>query len=254
MLEVATLNYHDIGWDSGFQRSGALPYKHSMPAFTGHLDAIASSGRMPRLVSEIDFERVGRYLMITFDDGGSSALDVIEQLNRRGWKAHFFIITSRIGTSRFLDAAAIRQIRTCGHLIGSHSHTHPDIFRAQKVNAMMEEWFTSCNRLSDLLGEKCDVASVPGGDISAEVLQSADAGGIRYLFTSEPWLKPRKIGNCWILGRVCPRAGTPAEQIRRLAQFQGWREELLLRRTKVFAKAALGPLYRRYVQRTTSEQ
>src|SRR5439155_26665222 len=33
------------------------------------------------------------------------------------------------------------------------------------------EWRTSCDRLADLLGEPCTVASVPGGDISPVVLQ-----------------------------------------------------------------------------------
>lgn len=252
--EIATFLYHEVTdhpASSGFQRPGALAYRHSVDGFKEHLDQIAASGRSSRSVHEVDFDQAGRFLMITFDDGGRSALAVSELLNARNWKAHFFVITSLVGDNLFLDKESIRYIRSCGHVIGSHSHTHPDIFRSQPVDKMIEEWRTSCSRLSDLLGESCDVASVPGGDISPRVLESAEASGIRYLFTSEPWLRPRRVGNCRVLGRVCPKAGTPSSQIARLARFQGWNEQLLSRRAKNLFRLALHPLYTYYVRRST---
>ncbi len=254
-LEIATFLYHDVSdnpSDSGFQRYAALPYKHSIPAFKAQLDCIASSDMVPKLVSEIAFDKSGRHLMLTFDDGGKSAVRIAEILATRGWKCHFFVTTSLIGTPTFLDASEIKSIRQCGHIIGSHSHSHPDIFKAQPFEKMVQEWRISCDRISDLLSEPCYVASVPGGDSSQRVIESATNAGIRYLFTSEPVLTPRTFGDCHVIGRMCSKASTPPKQVGRLARFEGWGRELAVRRLKLVARTVGFPLYKLYVQRTTS--
>src|SRR5213079_2121029 len=95
--------------------------------------------------------------------------------------------------------------------------------------------------------------AVPGGDISPQVLESAAAAGLRALFTSEPWVVPRRVHGCWILGRYIVKASTPSARIAALAAFRAWRGALLVRRVKVAARAALPSLYRAYVARTTRE-
>ena len=102
--------------------------------------------------------------------------------------------------------------------------------------------------LAQLLGAPCTAAAVPGGDISREVLESAAEAGLAYLFTSEPWLRPRCVGGCWVLGRYCPKAGTPPERLAELARFRGWRRILLVRRLKGLARTGLPLLYREYVR------
>jgi len=250
----ATFAYHEVTDDprsTGFQRPGAVPYRLSRAAFVQHLAALASSGLRPELVTGIDATQPVKRLLLTFDDGGKSARDVGELLTERGWRGHFFIITNLLGTRTFLDAPAVRELHDMGHLIGSHSHTHPSIFREQSFDQMLEEWRVSCDRIAQVLGEPCTVASVPGGDISTTVLRSADAAGVAYLFTSEPWLRPRRVGNCWVLGRFMAKATTPVEQIEALARFERWKRALLVRRLKVLARYAMAPLYRRLVARRT---
>src|SRR5881396_4326242 len=169
VAEVASFAYHEVTDDpgsSGFQRSGALPYKLSCRMFARQLAEIAAGPCPPELIEGVDLALPRRHVVLTFDDGGTSALHAGEELARRGWRGHFFIITSRIGQRAFLDAAGIRSLRRSGHIIGSHSRTHPHIFREQTLDQMVGEWRTSCDRLADLLGEPCTVASVPGGDIS----------------------------------------------------------------------------------------
>jgi peptidoglycan/xylan/chitin deacetylase (PgdA/CDA1 family) len=253
---TASFGYHDVTDDptqSGFQRDGARPYKLGGRLFRDHLDCIGQAQRQPALITEIDLTKPGRHVLLTFDDGGKSALGAAAELSRRGWKGHFFITTSLIGRRTFLDAAEIRQLRAEGHLVGSHSHTHPDIYRELDREQMLVEWRQSADILAQILGEPCLAAAVPGGEISGAVLRSAGSAGLRYLFTSEPWLAPRVVGGCWILGRYCPKVTTTAEEIGALARFEGWTNKLLVRRLKGLASRSLPSLYRLYVRRSSRE-
>src|SRR5438093_3356867 len=117
LAELASFTHHDITddpCDSGFQRPAAAPYKLSPAAFARHLDAIAAA-RAPSLVGELDLTLPGRYLLLTFDDGGTSAITAADALTRRGWRGHFFIITRLIGSRHFLAVQDLRYLQSCGH-------------------------------------------------------------------------------------------------------------------------------------------
>ena len=256
-FQVAALGYHEVvdrPTESGFQRRGALAYKLSSRDFGAHLDRIAAGPVAPELVTELDPTRPGRHVLLTFDDGGKSALHAGDELCRRGWRGHFFIVTGFIGGRTFLDAGEVRHLHRCGHAIGTHSHTHPDIFRELTVDRMRNEWRTSRQVLEDLLGEPCVSGSVPGGDISPNVLRLAAESGLRQLFTSEPWLRPRMVDDCWIFGRFVTKAGTSAREIADLVAFRGWGRALLQRRLKELVRRALPGPYRAYVESQTRSE
>ncbi|UCC52820.1 MAG: polysaccharide deacetylase family protein [Anaerolineaceae bacterium] len=255
-VKTAVFLYHDViatPNDSGFNRRAALPYKHSPEAFSKNLDQIAFSSVMPSLVKDIDFAGTGRYLLLTFDDGGKSSISISEELANRGWKGHFFIITSRIGDKSFLNREEIREIHKMGHVIGSHSHSHPDIFCRQPLDEMLDEWKMSKDILSEILGEPCTIASVPGGDVSKKVYDSANQAGIKFLFTSDPLLRPRTFENCWVLGRIGIKVSTPLATVKNLARFHGWEVENLKWQSKKSIKRIFPPFYDWYVKRTTYE-
>lgn len=253
--DLASFGYHDVTDDprtSGFQRPAAMRYKLASKAFARQLDAIGATGT-PQLVADLDLTAPGQHRLLTFDDGGKSAVTVADELARRGWRGHFFVVTSLIGSPHFVTGGDLRYLQSCGHVLGSHSHTHPDIFRDLSPAVMDEEWRVSGDILTQLLAERCVTASVPGGDISRPVLESAARVGFRYLFTSEPWTRPRNTDGCWVLGRYSPTTATGAEHVAALAQFRGWSSELLLRRLKDVARRGLPTLYRQYVRVTTRE-
>ncbi|HWC75401.1 MAG TPA: polysaccharide deacetylase family protein [Gemmatimonadales bacterium] len=259
-MEIAGLMYHEVTDDprtSGFQRRGALPYTFTRSAFSAHLEAIATAPVKPELVTDLGLDQgknSGRHLLLTFDDGGASARYTAEELEKRGWRGHFFIVTARIGERTFLKRADIRALRSAGHIIGSHSHTHPDIFRNLSREMMVTEWRVSCAILESLLGESCIAASVPGGDISRTVLESVDEAKVRYLFTSEPYLKPEQVGDTWVMGRVILKSGVSAATVRDLVAFRGWQRAQLVRRLTGWARSLSPTLYRQYVRLRTRER
>ena len=257
LSELACLMYHEVTEQpttSGFQRRGARAYTFTPGMFDRHLDAIAGGPLVPGLIGEVDLGRPGRHLLLTFDDGGKSARYAADQLAQRGWRGHFFIVTARIGERTFLSTADIRELRAGGHMIGSHSHTHPDIFRGLSRERMLCEWRTSCDTLSQLLGERCEIASVPGGDVSRGVFASAGEAGLKHLFTSEPRRFPERFGDTWILGRICLKGDMTSAAIAELVAFRGWHRVQLVRGIGRLARAICPPLYARYVRARTREE
>ena len=64
--------------------------------------------------------------LITVDDGGVSYYTVVaDRLERLGWRGHCFVTTDMIGQRGFLTRRQIRELDGRGHIIGSHSASHP---------------------------------------------------------------------------------------------------------------------------------
>lgn len=252
---VAALMYHDVTDEpttSGFQRPGAWAYKLSRQRFDEHLTQLAAAAPAPSLVTDVALAGAGDHLLLTFDDGALGARHAADMVARRGWRAHFFVVTGLLGTPGFLAPADVRALRAAGHLVGSHSHTHPDIFRDLPPARMALEWRTSRAVLEDLLGEPCALASVPGGDSSADVFRSAADAGYRFLFTSEPWLYPRRVAGCVVLGRFSVKAQTPPGRVVALAACRGWGRALAWRRFTTLLRRTAPWAYRAYVRHRTA--
>ena len=251
MARIAALGYHDVTddpRDSGLQRPRALLYKHTRAAFREHLAAIHATGRAPALVTAIDLVASGDHLLLTFDDGGRSALDIGDELARYGWRGHFFVTTSLIGRPGFLEAADVRALHAAGHVVGSHAHRHRDVFSAQSLESMVDEWRTSCQRLADLTGDACVAASVPGGQISDAVTASARKVDLRYLFTSEPALAPIEADGCHVIGRVCIKSYTTTSRVRALARQRSWGRARVEHGLVAAARHLLPAVYRTCLQ------
>ena len=208
-MKSHAIMYHDVipfGRPdvSGFQSPDADIYKLDKEHFQDHLSAIKASGRSQYVTSIDRFLKWGEVnpVFLTFDDGGVSFFDTIaEMLEENGWHGHFFITTGRIGTPGFLSAYQIAELRRRGHVIGTHSVTHPHRMSALSRTDLMHEWGYSRNTLEDIIGESVRVASVPGGMYSRAVGEAAAESGILFLFNSEPTTAVDEIAGCRVLGR-----------------------------------------------------
>lgn len=209
------LEYHDVvagdEFDSsGFPGAAAASYKLSAGAFAAHLDAIAAIGApVMRADRSSDIDVHAPPVFLTFDDGGAGALlQTAPLLGTRGWLGHFFVVSGRVGTAGFLDADGIRALHRDGHLVGSHSCTHPLRFSGLSMREMVHEWKESRELLEDILHAPVIAASVPGGYYRTPAAQAAAEAGYRILFTSEPVTRVRHVGSIAVLGRYSIRRGT----------------------------------------------
>src|SRR5215472_4611251 len=217
-MRALSIMYHDVVENgdfasSGFPGEGADVYKLRREDFERHLDAIGLSIRdTSRAVGTIAEIGSRPSVLLTFDDGGASFhRPIADLLEARGWRGHFFITTGRIGTPGFLTETELLDLKRRGHVIGSHSVSHPTRMSALSRAELDREWSMSIARLSDLLGERVTVASVPGGYYSREVGRSAAAAGITRLFTSEPTAATSVLDGCVVFGRyVVQRDMAPA--------------------------------------------
>jgi peptidoglycan/xylan/chitin deacetylase (PgdA/CDA1 family) len=200
-------------WESsGFTGPGTAKYKLSRTEFDSHLSAIAAT-RKDRAITAHELTGASSEtfpFLLTFDDGGVSATRIAGLLEKHGWCGHFFVTAGKIGESGFVTPEQIRGLRANGHVIGSHSFSHPVRMSHCSAEILLEEWTRSSRILSDILGEPIDTASVPGGYYSKRVAETAAASGIRILFNSEPTIRVHSVEGCLVVGRYNIFRGTPA--------------------------------------------
>jgi peptidoglycan/xylan/chitin deacetylase (PgdA/CDA1 family) len=202
--------YHDVvepGVEdaSGFPGRDANSYKITVDGFRVHLDTIlerCSPSALP---------------VITFDDGGASARVAADLLERTGLRGRFFVTANYIGTRGFVDAAAIRDLDRRGHVVGSHSCSHPLRIGHCPPGQLRDEWMRSHDILSGILGRGIVQASVPGGDFRPAVAEAAAKAGFSDLFTSEPTTASRAAFGLTLHGRFIIRSWTSARTAAALA-------------------------------------
>jgi peptidoglycan/xylan/chitin deacetylase (PgdA/CDA1 family) len=258
-VRLVTLEYHDlIVGDapdaSGFPGASAASYKLGEKDFVDHVQALAVRGGVGADVRDVLKARTTGDrppVILTFDDGGVSALRIAEHLEQHGWRGHFFIATDCLGRREFVSEADLRDLQARGHVVGSHSQTHPLRMAAYPLHQIAEEWRVSIERLGAVLGAPPPVASVPGGLFSHDVARLAAEAGIRVLFTSEPSTRVSEIAGCAVIGRFTVRRWTTADDARalvddwplaRASQWMSWN-------AKKVVKAAGGEAYLRARER-----
>ncbi|MFP6763326.1 MAG: polysaccharide deacetylase family protein [Planctomycetaceae bacterium] len=206
-MKALTILYHDVVQDdfdeSGFSGAAAARYKLKTDAFTDHVAEMARRLTQPAVTvsSMTDVVSGTRPFLMTVDDGGVCAPAIADIIEQHGWHAHFFVTTDFIDSPAFLSSTQIRDLHCRGHVIGSHSCSHPFRFSELPAEVQASEWTDSVKRLSDILGEQVITGSVPGGFYAPCVAEHAARAGIRYLFTSEPTTGIETVAGCQILGR-----------------------------------------------------
>jgi len=140
----------------------------------------------------------------SFDDGGISNLLSSSILDEYNFKGIFFIPTFFIGKPGFLNKEDIVDLYKRGHVIGSHSHTHPIPLSFLNYKSQLIEWERSKSILEEIIQDKITLAALPGGDSNIDTFQILLDLGYLELHTSFPSSKyVKKYNNLTIKGRVC---------------------------------------------------
>jgi peptidoglycan/xylan/chitin deacetylase (PgdA/CDA1 family) len=218
-IQPVSLLFHDVfvrhPGESGFSSPAADRYKLSLPEFDAQIAGLA------------EYEKSGGNTAgparITVDDGGVSYYTAVaDRLEAHGWRGYCFVSTAFIGASGFLSIDQVRELDARGHIIGSHSASHPGRFSKLSEEEMHREWVQSRRVLEDLLGHPVTVASVPGGYFSRAVATTAAAAGLQLLFTSEPVHATHCVSGCTIAGRFAVRHGAPRDFCQKLLRQAPW--------------------------------
>lgn len=183
-----SLMFHDIvtkGLISGFQNESAFQYKVDKDAF----EEIAKNLSPTRT-------------QFTFDDGGLSFLTIAAPiLEKYGHRGVFFVATDYISTPGFLSVEQVKELDKRGHIVGSHSCSHPHNMAVLQEDAISKEWKESKTKLEEILGHTMEYASIPNGYSSKTVVTKAREAGIKYLYTSTPIDRVKNVKGISLIGR-----------------------------------------------------
>ena len=248
-MKAMSLGYHDVTDNSKVLQGYRALYRLDREDFRKHMQCIRDRGQAANVraidrLTEWKSDEAPAFL--TFDDGDlGSYTCVAPELELHGWRGHFFITTDWIGKDGFVDRAQIREMRERGHVIGSHSCSHPARMSKLTPEQLRKEWSESCAILSDITGEKTRVASIPDGYYSNEVVKAAAASGIEVLFTSEATANIWIVDGCMALGRYFIQIHTPPAVSGAIAAGAAWPrlKQTLLWEAKRPVKALMGETY-----------
>jgi len=196
---------------------------------------------------------------MTFDDGHRSnfdlALPVLEELRIR---ATFFITTAWINLlDSIMTWDQLRQLCRAGHMVASHTHTHP-MLTSCSDRTLRNELIVSKRILEDRLGIEITSISMPGGRTDRRVLAACTAAGYERVYTS-------RVGECLqsreeyplVIGRyVVTRSTSDRTLASYLAGHRGtWRRLQLESGAKRLVKCVVGDgLYQRAWRRLVRSQ
>lgn len=248
-MRAISLAYHDVVEGGPLRGTGVRPgialYTVTRTAFREQLTAIRKENVLIDVIRRFDRWDNRSPTFLTFDDGAQNACTAAEELEAFGWRGHFFITSNWIGGTGFLNAPQIRALHRRGHVIGSHSCSHPERMSRLSAQELIREWSDSCAVLGEILGEAVKVGSVPDGYYSRKVGQAAAAAGIEVLFTSEATSSATAVDGCLILGRYFIRQNTTAAGAAAIAggwRWPRWRQSVLWQGKKA-VKAMTGESY-----------
>ena len=214
-MKTISLMYHDIVLEndksSGFQNDSAFQYKVLKGNFEKQVSALKED--------DVEF---------TFDDGGESFItSAAPILEKYGKKGVFFIATDFIGTPGFLNEEQVRELDARGHVVGSHSCSHPHNMTDLTESEIEKEWSESIRKLENILGHKVEVASIPNGYKNKNILKYAEKAGIKKLWTSD--LVDSRFGKMELKGRYVIHKDTFLEDTIAIAQSNVMRLKLKCR-------------------------
>ena len=161
---------------------------------------------------------------LTVDDGGVGNYSYIYPvLEKNELQGMFFIPTSFINSSEnrrpsYMNSTQIREISQSGHIIGSHSHSHPKNISLLSRAKVLEEWRTSKEILEDITGRAVTTCSIPGGFYNPAHLPLLKELGYKQIYNSSPRYVVTEKNGLHIFGRFSIENDTRLSDIKSIVR------------------------------------
>lgn len=150
-----------------------------------------------------------RALVISFDDGDASNIEVaLPLLQARGMTAEFFITSGFVGRPGSMGAGDVRSLAAAGMGIGAHGRSHAllEDLDAATLDAELRD---SKRELQDIVGREVDALALPGGRGGEREREAALALGYRHLLGSVPGPNLAPCAGRWLQRLAITRNLTP---------------------------------------------
>ncbi|HJQ69742.1 MAG TPA: polysaccharide deacetylase family protein [Blastocatellia bacterium] len=176
----------------------------------------------------------GRTVAITFDDGCQTDLVVAAPvLKEVGFNSTFYIVEGFINGRGYLTAGQVKELSRQGFEIGCHSMTHSYLTDLSHERLLVEI-VVAKDRLEQLIGERVDHFSCPGGRWSPAVARLAQEAGYRTVTTSRVGINLAE-SDPYKLSRVAVMRDTTITDFDRICRAEG----LLLKQARYATLAAV---------------
>lgn len=188
MMDVPILMYHEVtdaGRIEALARRTQRGYILTREAFEAQLRFFVEEGfttvDLPLLSAALAGQSTlpAKPLVITFDDGyEGNCLHALPLLAKYKMSATFFVVTNGVGEAEMMDWAMLRDLRSAGMAVESHTANHP-LLSTLNASQTLAELADSKHRLEDELGSSVTYLSLPNGDCNPHYVHCAKATGYR---------------------------------------------------------------------------
>lgn len=180
-------------------------------------------------------------IALTFDDGLKGNYEhAFKILEDYGFPATFFVTVNDIASSRFMNWDQLVELHSYGHLIQSHTMTHPMLGECDE-NQARYELERSKKIIEDKIGTEVRYLSLPFGSWNENVINIAQQVGYLAVFTSS--IVSHHRNHClYQYGRIPIKDTYSIQKFAALLHPTSWQSSQLKRMNtlKNMAKKALG--------------
>jgi len=218
---LPVLMYHGLHADARSRGRYESVYSVAPAEFAAQLDWLRQNGyRSIRLCDLAAQPDDGKAVVITFDDGDVSNVEVaLPLLRERGMVAEFFVTGDFIDCAGMLTSADVRTLAMAGMGVQSHGQTHRYL-EDLDAGALTEELTASKHKLEQLSGRGVDALALPGGRGGERERREALRLGYRHLFNSVPGPNRRR-GEGAYLQRLTVTRGLALAQFAAMVEWRG---------------------------------
>ena len=177
-FQLPILMYHHIQEDNPSQsdlnnRLSVLPSE-----FENQLKYLNENNFLTLASEQVVAKRIpSNAVWLTFDDGYSDNFqNTLPLLKKYQAKATFFIISSKVGESGYMNWQQIEELKNAGMEIGCHSQTHPNLTSLSETQIKNE--IEGCKKdLEEKLGVAIVAFCYPVGEYNQQIVEVVKQAG-----------------------------------------------------------------------------